>query len=78
MAISEINVHKIGGKSIYRATGRGVPQNFDFLGPNGIYFARCRFRVQKSLDLQGSPLSMALVIDLPASKLLCPAPYKQH
>ncbi len=48
------------------------------LGPNGTRFARCHFRVQKSLDFQGPLLLMALVIDLPALESLHPAPYKQE
>jgi hypothetical protein len=60
-----------GGKSITQAIARG-PENLDFWGPNGTVFARCHFRAQKRLDFL-----MALVMDLPASKSLCPAQYKQ-
>ncbi len=34
-------------------------------------------RAQKSLNFQGPPLSMALEMNLPASKSLFPAPFKQ-
>ncbi len=44
-----------------------------FLGPNGTRFARCHFRVQKSLDFQGPSLPMPL-----ASKPLRTAQYKQQ
>jgi hypothetical protein len=47
----------------------------DFFGPNGIRFARCNFRAQKSLDFQGPPLPVALQMDFPPSKSLRPAPY---
>jgi hypothetical protein len=40
-----------------------------FLGQNGTHFARCHFRAKKS-KLSGPPLTMALVMDLPASKSL--------
>jgi hypothetical protein len=36
------------------------------------------FRALKSLDFQGPPLPRALKMDLPTSKLVCPAPYKQQ
>jgi hypothetical protein len=45
----------------------------DFLGPNGTH---CR--AQKSLDFQGPPLPMHLVMMLHASKSLRTAPYKQQ
>jgi hypothetical protein len=47
-----------------------------FLGPNSTLFARCHFRAQKSLDFQGPPLPMPLVMMLHNSKPLCTAPYK--
>ncbi len=31
-------------------------------------FARCHFRAQKSLDFQGPPLPMALLMDFPPSR----------
>jgi hypothetical protein len=52
-----------------------LTKNLDFFGPNGIRFARCNFRAQKSLDFQGPPLPMALEMDFPPSKSLRPAPY---
>jgi hypothetical protein len=48
------------------------------LGPNCTRFACCHFRAPKSLDFQGPPLPNALEMDLPASKSLRPAPYKQQ
>ncbi len=33
-----------------------------------IDFARCYLRAPKSLDFQGPPFAMALVMDLPTSK----------
>jgi hypothetical protein len=47
------------------------------VGPNGTRYPRCHFRAQKCLDFQGPPLPMALEMDLPPSKSLRPAPYKQ-
>ncbi len=41
-------------------------------------FARCHFKAQKSLDIQGPPLPMALEMDLTPSKSLRPAPYKKQ
>ncbi len=38
----------------------------------------CHFMAQKCLDFQGPLLSVALEIDLPASKSLRPASYKQQ
>ncbi len=35
----------------------------DFFGTNGTRFASCHFRAQKSLELQGPPLPMALEMD---------------
>ncbi len=35
---------------------------YTFLGLSGIRFACCHFRAQKSLDFQGSPLPMPLVM----------------
>jgi hypothetical protein len=32
-------------------------------GPNGTRFARCNYRAPKSLDFQGPPLPVALVMD---------------
>ncbi len=52
-------------------------RNGTFLGQNDTCFARYHFRAQKSLDFQGPALPMALEMDLPASKSLCPVPYKQ-
>jgi len=40
--------------------------HLDLLGPNGIYFALCNFRAQKSLDFQCPPLPMALEMDWPS------------
>jgi len=39
---------------------------------------RCHFRAPKSLDFQGPSLPTVLVMDLPESKSLRPAPYKQQ
>jgi hypothetical protein len=47
-----------------------------FLDPNGTCFASCHFRAQKSFDFQGPSLPMALEMDLPPSKSLCPARYR--
>jgi hypothetical protein len=41
-----------------------------FLSPIGTRFDRCHFKAQNSLYFQGPPLSMAPVMDLPASKSL--------
>ncbi len=49
----------------------------DFLGPNGTRSASYHFRAQKIFDYQGPSLPVALVMDLPASKSLRPAPYNQ-
>ncbi len=44
-----------------------------FRGPeNAPRFARCHFRAPKSLDFQGPPIPMALVMDLPVSKQYVP------
>ncbi len=49
-----------------------------FLGRNGTRFALRHFRAQRSLDFQSPPFPMALEKDLPASKSLHPALYKQE
>jgi hypothetical protein len=46
-----------------------------FSGPNGTLVSPCHFTAQKSLDIQGPTLPMALEIYLPTSKSLSPAPY---
>ncbi len=48
----------------------GCLENRDFLGPNGIRFARCL----KSLDYQGPPFPITRVMDLPSCKSLRSAP----
>ncbi len=40
---------------------------------NGTRFDCCHFRDQKRLDFQGPPMPVALVMDLPSSKLLSPS-----
>ncbi len=50
---------------------RHVTHNIhNFLDPNGIRFARCYFRAQKSLDFQGPTLPMAHVIDVARIKII--------
>ncbi len=46
------------------------PGNLDFFGPKGPRFARSYFRAQKSLDFQGPPLPMPLVMDLDSLKTI--------
>jgi hypothetical protein len=58
--------------------GKSITPLLDFFGPNDTRFARCHFRAQKSLDFQGPPLPMALEMDIPASKSLRLATYKQQ
>jgi hypothetical protein len=64
--------------SITRASGRRVPFEGLFFGPNGTGFARFHFRAQISLNFQGPPLPMALEMDFPATKSLRLAPYKHR
>ncbi len=45
-------------------TGTELQANSTFLGPNGTSFARSHFKAQKSLDFQGPPLPLPLVMDL--------------
>jgi hypothetical protein len=46
----------------------------DFFGPKWHSFRSCHFRAQKSLDFQGPPLPMPLVMMLHPSKSLRTAP----
>jgi hypothetical protein len=57
------------GTSLLGALERVGPENLDFLGPE---------MATSSLDFQGPPLPMPLVIMLHASKPLRTAPYKQQ
>jgi hypothetical protein len=41
-------------------------------GPNGTSFACCHLRAQKSLDFQGLPFPMALVMDVARIKIITP------
>jgi hypothetical protein len=50
------------------------PENLDFFGPKWHSLCSCHFRAQKSLDCQGPPLPMPLVMMLHSSKPLCTAP----
>jgi hypothetical protein len=50
------------------------PENLDFFGPKWHSLHSCHFRAQKSLDFQGPPLPMPLVMMLHSSKPLCTAP----
>jgi hypothetical protein len=62
-----IGLNDVGGcKSINTwAIGRRILN-----GLTGTRYAHCHFRAQKSLDFQGQLLPMALVMDLPASKII--------
>jgi hypothetical protein len=53
---------------------RGGPENLDFFGPKWHSLRWCHFRAQKSLDFQGPPLPMPLVMMLHPSKQLRTAP----
>jgi len=54
----------------WRGGPEGVgPENLDFFGPR-----ECHFRAQKSLDFQGPPLPMPLVMMLHSSKPLRTTP----
>jgi hypothetical protein len=44
------------------------PENHDFLGPNGIHFARCHFRAQKVSIFRAHPFQRPSKLDFPASK----------
>jgi hypothetical protein len=46
------------------------PENLDFFGP--------KWHSLRSLPFQGPPLPMYLKMNLPASKSLSPAPFKQQ
>ncbi len=51
-----------GWNIITRGIGRGGPWNLDFFGPKGHSLRSCHFRAQKSLDFQGPPPPMPLVM----------------
>jgi hypothetical protein len=92
MATSETNVHKntnvpvfytalgpndfYAGKSITRAIGWGGvgPENLDFFGPKWHSLGPNK----KVFIIRAHPLPMVFIMDLPASKSLCPKPYKQQ
>ncbi len=54
------------------------PENIDFFWPKWHSLRSCHFRTQKSLDFQGPPLPMPLVMLLHSSKPLRTAPQKQQ
>jgi hypothetical protein len=60
------------GKSITRAIeeGRLALKISTFLGPNDTRFARCHFWAQKSLDFEGPPSLMALLMDVARIKII--------
>jgi hypothetical protein len=58
---------------ITRGIGSGGP-NLDFFGPKWHSLRSCHLRAQKSLDFQGPPLPMPLVMMLQSSKPFCTAP----
>jgi hypothetical protein len=60
--------------SLLRALEGVGTENGAFLGPKWHSLRSCHFRAQKSLDFQGLPLSMPLVMTLHASKPLRTAP----
>jgi hypothetical protein len=64
---TETHVHKITNVPVFYMVL--VLKDSD-AGPNGPRFARCHFRAQKSLDFQGSPLSMALEMDVARIKII--------
>ncbi len=67
------------GKNPFLGPFEGVgPESLDFFVPKWHSLRSLPFKGPKSLDFQGPPLQTALVMDLPPSKSIRPAPYKQQ
>jgi hypothetical protein len=64
-------MYRRGGGKGWGAFGRGWALKISaILYPNGTRYACCHFRAQTSLDFQGPPLPMALVMDVARIKII--------
>ncbi len=77
MSMNETHVHKTTSVPVFLYGAWTLCGQIHYKG-HWKGWAYCHFRAQKSLDFQGPPLPLALVMDLPASKSLRSAPCKQQ